>query len=91
MAVVVALLLVGKALWVVCATWGHGSAGSERSEILRRANFLVSKVATTPIGLLHEMPDAIDFQFRGEWALYSCSMTTMALANIASSLDAAPE
>lgn len=82
-AVGVALLLVGKALWVVCATWGHGSASSERSEISRRANFLVSKVATTPIGLLHEMPDAIDFQFRGEWALYSCSMTTMALANIA--------
>ncbi len=80
---VVALLLVGKALWVVCATWGHGGASSERSEIVRRANFLVSKVATTPIGLLHEMPDAIDFQFRGEWALYSCSMTTMALANIA--------
>lgn len=63
-AVGVALLLVGKALWVVCATWGHGGASRERSEIVRRANFLVAKVATTPIGLLHEMHDAIDFQFR---------------------------
>ena len=82
-AMVVALLIIGKVLWVMCATWGHGSIDHERGEIIRRANYLVSKVATTPIGLLHEMPDAIDFQFRGEWALYSCSMTTVALANIA--------
>ena len=29
------------------------------------------------------MPGGIDAQFQGEWALYTCSMTTTALANIA--------
>ena len=55
----------------------------EQSEISRRSNYLVSKVATSPKQLLEAMPDAIGSQFQGEWALYSCSMTTIALANIA--------
>ena len=78
-----ALLIIGKIMWVVCATWEHGDLKKEQSEILRRSNYLVSKVATSPKQLLDAMPDAIGFQFQGEWALYSCSMTTIALANIA--------
>ena len=78
------ILLVGiKACWVSCSTSGHGSFEGEKNEIIRRANYLTSKVATTPQKLLDEMPSGIGEQFQGEWAIYSCSMTCAALANIA--------
>ena len=64
------------------ATSGHGSYVGEKKELIRRANYLISKVATTPQKLLDEIPSAIGTQFQGEWALYSCSMTCSALANI---------
>lgn len=75
-------LIATKAIWVRCATSGHGSFDSEKKEIIRRANYLTSKVATTPQQLLDEMPSGIGRQFQGEWALYSCSMTCAALTNI---------
>ena len=77
------LLIVVKVVWVRCATSGHGSFDVEKKEIIRRANFLTSKVATSPQELLDEMTSGIGAQFQGEWALYSCSMTSAALANIA--------
>lgn len=80
---IIILLVLMKACWVSCATSGQGSFDGERKEIVRRANHLTSKVATTPQKLLDEMPSGIGTQFQGEWALYSCSMTTAALANIA--------
>lgn len=80
----VIILFVGvKACWVSCATSGQGSFEGEKEEIVRRANYLTSKVATSPQQLLDEMPNGIGLQFQGEWALYTCSMTTAALANIA--------
>ena len=54
----------------------------EKTDILQRANYLISKVATSPQQLLSEMPQQIGSQFQGEWAIYSCSMTCKALANI---------
>ena len=81
--VVIFGLIAIKAIWVSCATSGHGSFDSERKEIIRRANYLTLKVATTPQKLLDEMPSGIGEQFQGEWAIYSCSMTCAALANIA--------
>ena len=81
---IVAALIAIKAIWVVCATSGHGSFDGERKEIVRRANYLTSKVATSSQQLLDEMPSGIGIQFQGEWALYTCSMTCAALANIAS-------
>ena len=72
-----------KAIWVMCVTSGHGSFDTERKEIIHRANYLTSKVATSPQKLLDEMPSGIGEQFQGEWALYTCSMTCAALANIA--------
>ena len=80
---VILLLIAVKACWVMCATSGHGSFEGEKKEIIRRANYLTSKVATTPQQLLDDMPGWIGEQFQGEWALYSCSMTCAALANIA--------
>ena len=81
---VVIIVIVGiKVLWVIGATIGHGSFDNEKKEIIRRANYLTAKVATTPQKLLDEMPSGIGEQFQGEWAIYSCSMTCSALANIA--------
>ena len=81
--IVLISLIVGKAVWVKCATSRHGSFDGEKKGIIRRANYLTSKVCTTPQGLLDEMPSGIGEQFQGEWALYTCSMTSAALANIA--------
>ena len=80
---VIAILITIKIIWVLCATSGHGSFDGEKKEIIRRANYLTSKVCATPQGLLDEMPNGIEEQFQGEWALYTCSMTSAALANIA--------
>lgn len=80
---IIIFLVVVKAFWVFSATGGHGTFDGEKKEIIRRANFLTSKVATSPQQLLDEMPSGIGTQFQGEWALYSCSMTCAALANIA--------
>ena len=80
---IILLLVVVKVIWVKCATSDHGSFEGEKKEIIRRANYLTSKVITKPQTLLDEMPSGIGKQFQGEWALYTCSMTSAALANIA--------
>ena len=80
---IIILLVVVKTMWVSFATSGHGSFDGEKKEIIRRANYLTSIVCTTPQGLLDDMPSGIGEQFQGEWALYTCSMTSAALANIA--------
>ena len=80
---VIILLCSAKAIWVRWAINNHGSFDKEKKEIIRRANYLTSKVATSPQQLLDEMPSGIGDQFQGEWALYTCSMTSAALANIA--------
>ena len=80
---IIAVLIIAKITWVSCATSNQCSFDGEKKEIIRRANYLTSKVCTTPQDLLNEMTSGIGVQFQGEWALYSCSMTTAALANIA--------
>ena len=80
---IVAALITIKVIWVVSATIGYGSFEGERKEIVHRANYLTSMVCTSPQDLLNEMPSGIGAQFQGEWALYTCSMTSTALANIA--------
>ena len=80
---IVAVLITVKVIWVVSVTIGHGSLEGERKEIVHRANYLTSMVCTSPQDLLNKMPSGIGEQFQGEWALYTCSMTSAALANIA--------
>ncbi len=80
---IIMLLVAIKVIWVSCAISGHGSFDGEKKEIIRRANYLTAKVVTSPQQLLDEMPSGIGTQFQGEWAIYSCSMTSAALANIA--------
>ncbi len=79
--IIIVALIVAKVIWMTCAITGHGSYEGEKKEIIRRANYLTSKVITTPQELLDEMPSGIGEQFQGEWAIYSCSMTCAALAN----------
>lgn len=80
--VVIILLITVKVFWVRIATRNHGSFDAEKREILQRRNYLADRLVTTPSELLVRMPRAIGEQFRGEWALYSCSMFAAALVNI---------
>ena len=77
------LLIIAKILWVICITYGNGDFAKEKKELIRRANYLILKVATSPQQVLSSSPAFIGSQFQGEWAIYSCSMTCKALANIA--------
>jgi hypothetical protein len=80
---VIFILGFAKAEWVRVGCRNIGSFEKEERDILERRNWLVKKVMVEPEELLDEMPSAIGEQFQGEWALYSCSMLTEALANIA--------
>ena len=73
-----------KILWVFYNTYKQGNIVREKREILKRAKYLVSKVSISPQQLLQQMPSQIPEQFQGEQAIYSCSMTCKALANIVS-------
>ncbi len=80
--IIIAVIFALKWLWVAISTGGQGSFDGEKSEILRRRNYLAGKLITSPRAVLNEMPDGIGSQFKGEWAIYSCSMFTAALVNI---------
>lgn len=79
---ILSLLLV-KVIWVTWSCWNNGNFDNEKKELFQRRNYLVDKIIVEPKLLLDAMPDDIGLQFRGEWALYSCSMLTEALSNMA--------
>jgi hypothetical protein len=82
--VIIIIAIIGvKVVWVAFATRGYGSFGGEKKEIIRRANYMTEEVIVSPQELLNKMPSIIGDQFKGEWALYTCSMTCAALTNIA--------
>lgn len=71
----------------LCVSWeckGQGCDEGEKSELLQRRDYLVQKLVTSPYAVMEEMPSErfIGEQFRGEWALYSCSMLSAALVNL---------
>ena len=80
--IVIIVIFALKWLWVTVSTMGHSSFEGEKTEILRRRNYLTNKLITSPDAVLNEMPSGIGSQFQGEWAMYSCSMFTAALVNI---------
>jgi len=80
--IIIIVIFALKWLWVTVSTIGHGSFEGEKTEILRRRNYLTDKLITSPDEVLNEMPSGIGSQFQGEWAMYSCSMLTAALVNI---------
>lgn len=79
----VAIIVLFKWLWVTVSTNGHGTFEGEKTEILRRRNYLTNQLVTSQQDVLDEMPSGIGSQFQGEWAMYSCSMLSAALVNIA--------
>lgn len=81
-AAVIAAIVITKVIWVQVAMWHVGTWESEKTEILERRNYLISKINVSPQQLIDEMPAAVGRQFQGEWAIYSLSMLTQALANI---------
>ena len=80
--IVIIVIFTLKWLWMTLSTMGHGSFEGEKTEILRRRNYLTNKLITSPDAVLNEMPSGIGSQFQGEWAMYSCSMLTAALVSI---------
>lgn len=79
------VILILVLLKIVDVSWGcegHGDFAGEKTEILQRRDYLISKLITSPKQVLKEMPAGIGEQFQGEWALYSCSMLSAALKNI---------
>ena len=80
---IIALILVAKTIWVTIMTKDIGTFESEWTDILNRRNYLLKKVITTPQGLIDSMPSAVGSHFQGEWAIYSTSMLSAALVNIA--------
>lgn len=54
----------------------------ERADILERRDYLLGRLITSPERVIEQMPSMVGAQFQGEWALYSCSMLSAALANI---------
>lgn len=76
-------IVIGKAVWMGVCNRHIGTFETERTDILNRRNYLIEKVITDPEKLLAEMPVAVGPQFQGEWALYSASMLSAALTNIA--------
>ena len=76
-------IVVGKAIWMGICNRNIGSFETERTDILNRRNYLIEKVIVEPEKLLAEMPSAVGPQFQGEWALYSASMLSASLTNIA--------
>jgi hypothetical protein len=77
------LIVLVKIVWVAIMTKSIGSFETERTDILKRRNYLLEKVVTTPKGLIDAMPSAVGSHFQGEWAIYSTSMLSAALVNIA--------
>ena len=78
------LILFFVSLKAASVAWMRVEAmRDEKADILERCDYLTSRLVTTPQRVLDAMPSAIGAQFQGEWALYSCSMLTEALANIA--------
>ena len=74
--------IILKIIWVIFKTFNHGNIKKEKKELVSRARYLVSKIGKNPKELINSMPSNIGSQFQGEWALYTCSMTCIALSNI---------
>ena len=77
---VILMLALAKVVWVQSAF-----RTDERTAELQRRAYLIEHVVTSPSRLVKSMPSGIGSQFQGEWALYSVSMLTKALANISRS------
>lgn len=56
---------------------------AEKEDLIKRAEWLCKEVIVeNPDRLIAKMPAAIGRMYQGEWAIYACSMTAVALCNI---------
>lgn len=56
---------------------------AEKEDLIKRAEWLCKEVIVdNPDKLIDKMPEAIGRMYQGEWAIYACSMTAVALCNI---------
>ena len=76
-------IIVTKGVWMEVANRNIGDFATEKEDILMRRDYLVDKIITNPEHLIAAMPEVVGQQFQGEWALYSASMLSAALTNIA--------
>ena len=76
-------IVVAKCVWMGVANRNICDFTTEKEDILKRRNYLIDKIITNPENLIAAMPEAVGPQFQGEWALYSASMLSAALTNIA--------
>ncbi len=60
LAILVLALLLGKIASVPFGMHGVGTFEGERNDILRRRNYLIGKLATTPQKVMEEMPGGMD-------------------------------
>ena len=81
--ILLAILIVSKVLWMSISNWNLDNFETEKNDILKRRNYLIEQIVVEPQDLLNKMPTAVGPQFQGEWALYSASMLSASLTNIA--------
>ena len=81
--VLLTVLILSKTIWMTVSNWNLNNFETERNDILKRRNYLIEQVIVEPQELLNKMPAAVGPQFQGEWALYSASMLSASLTNIA--------
>ena len=53
----------------------------ERKDIIPRLRYLCKTVIGHPQSLIDKMPNIVDRDVQGEWAIYACSMTCYAICN----------
>ena len=54
----------------------------EREELISRARWLCQEVIVAPNELIKKMPKELGRFYDGQWAIYSCCYTAVALANL---------
>ena len=77
------ILILLKAIWAFWMCYGCSSFKTGKADILKRRKYLISQTMVAPQLLLDKMPEFIGSQFQGEWAIYTYSMFSTSLTNIA--------
>ena len=81
--ILLAVLIMSKAIWMTISNRNLDNFETEKNDILKRRNYLIEQIVVEPQELINKMPSAVGPQFQGEWALYSSSMLSASLTNIA--------
>ena len=76
-------LVISRIVSILIEWRKYSSHKLDKEDIVKRATFLVERVIVYPCSkLIERMPKFIGRQFQGEWAIYTTTMTSLALANI---------